>query len=84
MSEVINFRLDKNNPREAQAREMIEVWVKQGYSLQHILTEALLRLKNQEDIVRQSQLGDIIETIERLACLVYRLEAKQEIVQPGH
>jgi hypothetical protein len=84
MSEVISFRLNNTNSREAQAREVIEVWVKQGYSLQHILTEALLRLGNQEDHSRSSQLGDISETIEHLASLVGRLEAKQEIVQPEH
>ena len=41
MSKVYSFRLDENNPREAQAREVIDAWVSKGYSLRHILTEAL-------------------------------------------
>ena len=84
MSDVYGFRLSERNPREAQAREVIEAWVKQGYSLRYILTEALLRLGDHEDHTQSSQLGDISETIERLACLVNSLEGKLEIVQPDH
>ena len=47
MSKVYSFRLDADNPREAQAREVIDVWVSQGYSLRHIITEALINY--QED-----------------------------------
>jgi len=43
MSKVFSFRLDANNPREAQARKVIEAWVSQGYSLRNILTDALIR-----------------------------------------
>jgi len=42
MSKVYSFRLDANNPREAQAREVIDAWVSQGYSLRHVLTDALI------------------------------------------
>lgn len=42
MSEVISFRLDKNNPREAQAIEKLNRWVDRGYSSRFILTQALL------------------------------------------
>ncbi len=42
MSKVYSFRLSDDNPREAQARDVIEVWVDDGYSLRHIITEALL------------------------------------------
>ena len=41
MSKVYCFRLDDNNPREIQAREVIKAWISKGYSLRHILTEAL-------------------------------------------
>lgn len=47
MSKVFSFRLDADNPREAQARDVIDDWVSQGYSLRHILTEALISF--QED-----------------------------------
>jgi hypothetical protein len=42
MSEVISFRLDKDNPREAQARTVLKAWADKGYSVRHVLTEALL------------------------------------------
>jgi len=45
MSKVYSFRLSKDNLREAQAREVIEAWVSKGYSLRHVMTEALLKLE---------------------------------------
>lgn len=42
MSKVYSFKLNDDNPREAQAREIIEAWVEERYSLRHIITEALL------------------------------------------
>lgn len=44
MSEVISFRLDKTNPRETQALEILNVWIAKGYSIRFILTKALLEL----------------------------------------
>ena len=43
MSKVYSFRLDSDNPREAQAIEVIDNWVSQGYSLRNLLTEALIK-----------------------------------------
>jgi hypothetical protein len=45
MSEVISFRLDRENPREAQALAVLAKGQEAGYSLRHILTEALLALE---------------------------------------
>jgi hypothetical protein len=45
MSEVISFRLDRNNPREAQALGVLKKGQEAGYSLRHVLTEALLALE---------------------------------------
>ena len=45
MSEVISFRLDRDNPREAQALAVLTKGQEAGYSLRHILTEALLALE---------------------------------------
>ncbi len=45
MSEVISFRLDRDNPREAQALAVLCKGQAAGYSLRHILTEALLALE---------------------------------------
>lgn len=46
MSKVFSFRLREDNPREAQAEEVIEIWISQGYSLRHILTDALIQYGN--------------------------------------
>jgi len=84
MSEVYSFRLSERNPREAQAREVIDAWVKQGYSLRYILTEGLLRLGDRDNHADRTQMSDISKTVERLTCLVDRLEGKLEIIQPSH
>jgi hypothetical protein len=73
MSEVSGFRLSDQNPHETQAREVIEAWVKQGYSLHHILTEALLLLGYQE--INSSQMSNISKTVDRLSKIVERLES---------
>ena len=44
MSEVISFRLDKNNLREAKALLILQEWRTKGYSIRRILTDALLKL----------------------------------------
>ena len=42
MGTVISFRLDENNPREARALQILQSWASRGYSLRHVLVEALL------------------------------------------
>ena len=44
MSKVISFRLNPENPREAEALTILESWISQGFSTRHTLTEALLML----------------------------------------
>lgn len=80
MSDVYSFRLSDQNPRETQAREVIDAWVQQGYSLRQVLTEALLLLGKQEN--HSSQISDITETVDRLSRLVERLEGHLEVAKP--
>ena len=47
MSEVVSFRLNKDNPRERQALVILETWCAQGYNARYILTEALIKLGEQ-------------------------------------
>jgi hypothetical protein len=66
MSKVYSFRLDDKNPREAQAREVINAWIVKGYSLRHIVTEALKKLNESNDSLDKVghlmvQLREIIE-----------------------
>ena len=44
-SRQIGFRLDPDNPREAQALAVLEQGRAAGYKARHILTEALLALE---------------------------------------
>ena len=46
MSKVYSFRLDENNPRETQAREVIDAWVSKGYSLRQVLVDSLIQYEN--------------------------------------
>jgi hypothetical protein len=55
MSKVYSFRLSENNPREIQAREVMEALISQGYPLRYILTEALIWYGNQSDYVWKSK-----------------------------
>ena len=74
MSEVISFRLNNNNPRETQARGVIKAWVKRGYSLRSVITEALLRLGDEPETVFTSRKDNIIEAVDKLTNLIDRLE----------
>jgi hypothetical protein len=64
MSKVYSFRLDENNPREAQAREVIEALASEGYSIRHIVVNALVQFGNNES--DKSDLEEILETIKQL------------------
>jgi hypothetical protein len=44
MSEVISFRLDKDNPREATAWQVLQEWIAKGFTTRQTITEALLIL----------------------------------------
>ena len=44
MSEVISFRLNKDNPREARALMVLKGWQEQGHNIRYIITEALVNL----------------------------------------
>lgn len=69
MSKVFSFRLDPDNPREAQAKDVIDSWVSQGYSLRQILTDALIEFENRDGIDTNwknifDQLSDLIRGLE--------------------
>ncbi len=85
MSKVYSFRLDENNPREAQAREVIEAWVGDGYSLRHIVTDALIFYCDKEsgsDGVYSllMQIKDMISTLDTLSGFDKSESQKQTIL----
>ena len=64
MSKVYSFRLNDDNPREAQARAVIEAWVGEGYSLRHVVVDALIVYQKVE--LEQSELYSVIEQLQNL------------------
>jgi len=75
MSKVYSFRLDENNPREVQAREVIEAWLTQGYSLRHQLVDVLIAFQNKE--FQNNQYAELFEKIERLFLVSKENEDKE-------
>ena len=66
MSKVYSFRLDADNPREAQAMDVIKTWVSHGYSFRHILTEALISYGNNSGTAKEwdrvyDQLSELVQ-----------------------
>jgi len=55
MSEVISFRLDKTNPREAQALEVLNAWIDKGFSARFVPSIALLGLDHPGSVPNLSQ-----------------------------
>jgi len=69
MSKVYSFRLDDNNPREAQARKEIKDWVDKGFSLRYVITEVLLNFgdsKNED--------GEVYTLLAQIKSMVSELE----------
>jgi hypothetical protein len=64
MSKVYSFRLNNDNPREIQAGEVINAWISKGYSLRQILTEALIRYRNNED--RGEEIDMLVKQLREL------------------
>jgi len=74
MSDVISFRLSKDNLREAQAYEVLKAWYDKGYSVRHTITEALLRLDEPKlDSVTGASLNDINRTLGQVRELLERI-----------
>lgn len=63
MSKVYSFRLSDNNPREAQAREVIEAWVAKGFSLRQIIVKSLIALSQDNKNIADTSV--LIEYLEK-------------------
>lgn len=68
MSKVFSFRLSHENPREAQAREVIEAWVSKGYSIRYVIVDALLSYEKAD--TNCSELNSVIEQLHDLITAV--------------
>ncbi len=75
MSEVISFRLDKDNPREARARSVLKTWYSEGHSVRYILTEALLKLgKPEPEQAGSKTLEELNETLTQIRHLLKQMK----------
>jgi hypothetical protein len=81
MSEVISFRLDRNNPREAQALGVLKKGQEAGYSLRHVLTEALLALEASAE-EEQAVARALLEVAGRLEQIQSALEQFRHMKLP--
>lgn len=72
MSKVISFRLNPDNPMEAEALRVLEEKQAQGLSYRRVLCEALLSMR---DVMSpySSSLEDINMTLEKFNELIDRL-----------
>ena len=79
MSRMIGFRLDPDNPREAQALAVLERGQEAGYSTRHILTEALLALEAsaQDEMATAESLRQMAEAMQQMNAALSRLQSGQ-------
>jgi hypothetical protein len=75
MSEVISFRLNKENLREAKALLILQEWRAKGYSVRQTITEALLKLDQHEQNPESTALGELTETLSQVNHLLKLIES---------
>lgn len=66
MSEVISFRISKNNSREARALDVLKTRCEEGYSIRYIITMALLRLGDSEFEPKTIALDELNGTLKQV------------------
>lgn len=72
MSKVYSFRLNEDNPRESQAKEVINAWLEEGYSLRYVVVEALLSFDTND--AEQSEYSELNEVVKQLQDLILTLD----------
>ena len=78
MSRVTSFRLSSENPREAKALEVREVWQARAYSVRQTIAKALVKLdKGTAESIRGHQLNEINEGLNRSQQLVEELHGSK-------
>jgi hypothetical protein len=77
MSKVISFRLDPNNPREAQALGVLLAKREDGYSTRDVLTDALIEFGGHLDQDTVLSTGEIRDTLEQVIQLLQRVGEEQ-------
>jgi len=73
MSEVISFRLNKDNLREAQALLILQDWRAKGYNFRQTITEALIKLEAAQEEQPTIQFNDLNDALYRVNQLLEKL-----------
>lgn len=73
MSKVISFRLNPNNAREASVITVIRAWQSKGYSLRHIMSEALLKLDVNEMGIPDERLSDLYRKLDEISVQIQKI-----------
>jgi hypothetical protein len=85
MSEVVSFRLDPDNPREAQALEILRAKQAEGFSSRRILTDALISMVIQKGESAFFPIDEFNETLKQVSGLLERLnDGNQSQIQPTY
>jgi hypothetical protein len=67
-------RLDKDNPREEKARQVLKSWYEEGYRLRYIMTEALLKLDEpQSAVIEETVLEKVNGKLSRISQLLEQI-----------
>jgi hypothetical protein len=80
MSNVISFRLSSQNSREAQACDVLKIWISKGYSVRYVVTEALISLKdNTEEPMKDIEFQKISTALERITQFINVFETEKSL-----
>ena len=77
MSEVISFRLNHDNLREAKTLLILQDWIAKGYSLRQIITDALLKLDKNEHDPESIMIGDLTEALSKVNFWLMQIEGSE-------
>ena len=75
MSEVISFRLNKDNLREAKALLILQEWGQKGYSIRQTITEALLKLDQNAIETEPTTFDELNETLSQVLYSLKQIES---------
>jgi hypothetical protein len=79
MSKVISFRLDKNNPREAKALEVLKNKRDEGYNIRHIIMEALINLDETNPHLESPTTKELFTIVMKVHQLLERIKGDDEL-----
>ena len=73
MSKVISFRLNPDNPREAQALDILRTKQNEGFSSRRILTDALIKMATEKENSNILSINELNEALEQVSGFLERL-----------